>query len=264
MKKLLLSLSLLITGFTFGQITLEKTFSDNEYVMVYKDESNVYYLSITAGSNLITIYNQDYSIYKTVNTQMPSNYIINFIETNTGPNYSVTKHLFNTDDKFEIFIFGYYYDSTTGIPSYQSKIINEDGIIIKEFSNDMQVNYILPYNDPIANKNKMLVYRYSYNGITNTTLQKTELYSLPTSILTTKEINQGGQLSAFPIPTSGILNIVNPRNGNNKIEITDISGKMVHSQTFGNEDKIILQVGKLPKGIYFYRIGSQNGKFIKE
>lgn len=263
MKKLVFFTSLFMTCFGYAQITLEKAFPNNENIITYQDGDQLYYVSTVQGSNLITIYNQDYTVFKTVNSQIPSNYNIYLINSNIYPGYSVSKYLFNADAKMEFFVSGSYYVSDTASYIFQSKIVNEDGIIVKDFG-DVSIGSFYPYTDPVANKNKMVVHKYGL--INNVAWSTDEIYSLPTSSLTTKEINNltGNKLSAFPIPTSSRLNILNPRNGNYLVEITDISGKTVKTKAFGNENQININVADLPRGVYFYKIGNQSSKFIKE
>lgn len=262
MRKIVLLASLAVSTLVFSQITLSKTFLDNEEVLPYKDGNNQYYVSIKKGSNVITIYNQDYSVYKTVNTQIPTNYDLRFVSTESWPFFTVSRYLFNTDNKIEIFVYGSYYNTSTSSAMYSSKIINEDGVIVKDFGN-VGIFGFTPYTDPVTNKNKMLLDEGLYSGTTY--INRVEIYTLPTSSLTTREIAENGnRLTAFPVPTSNILNVINPKNGFHVVEITDVSGKIVKTQNFGNEDRIVLQLSGLPKGLYFYKVGGQSGKFIKE
>ncbi|WP_250252699.1 T9SS type A sorting domain-containing protein [Chryseobacterium sp. Marseille-Q3244] len=66
----------------------------------------------------------------------------------------------------------------------------------------------------------------------------TEAYALPTSVLAAKEIQAGSKLSALPVPTNKILNVMNP-------------GKLVTNKSFSaSEGKISVDVENLPKGVY--------------
>lgn len=79
----------------------------------------------------------------------------------------------------------------------------------------------------------------------------TEVYALPTSVLAAKEIQAGSKLSAFPVPTNKILNVMNP-------------GKLVTNKSFSaSEGKISINVENLPKGTYVYKIGNLSSKFTK-
>ncbi|GEM_PF-1154406 len=72
------------------------------------------------------------------------------------------------------------------------------------------------------------------------------------------------KIKAFPIPTNKTLNIINPQNGANKIEIYDMSGKLILNKIFNSSDnKISIDVENIPKGNYIYKIGDLSSKFIK-
>ena len=91
-----------------------------------------------------------------------------------------------------------------------------------------------------------------------------EVYQLPTSSLSSKEIQTKGKLSAFPVPANKTLNIINPNNGTNVVEIYDASGKLFINKSFPkNENRISVDVENLTKGAYTYKIGNQSAKFIK-
>ena len=112
------------------------------------------------------------------------------------------------------------------------------------------------YYDNTTNKNKLRLY--------NTSTKSTEIYNLNSSSLAVKEIKYKNKLSAYPIPTDNILNIANPENGADKIEIYDTNGKMIIIKSFENSEKTIsLDVENLAEGIYIYKIGNLSSKFIK-
>jgi len=135
------------------------------------------------------------------------------------------------------------------------QIINEDGIVIKNFDNQYYDYDIELFTDKTVNKNKLVLLN---------TADASEVYTLPSSSLASKEIEYQKKLSAFPIPTNKTLNIFNPGNGANKVEVYDVSGKMVVSKSFNiNENRISVKVENLPKGNYIYKIGNLTSKFIK-
>lgn len=83
--------------------------------------------------------------------------------------------------------------------------------------------------------------------------------------LSAKDIDVKNKLSAFPIPSKDIINILNPKNGAAKVEIFDMSGKLLIDQHFGQtENYIAVPIEKLFKGNYMYKIGNQSSKFIKD
>ena len=249
MKKNLFSLllSTIITSYAFGQITLEHSFDTGEQVLVYSDTETLKYITLLGTQ--INIYNSDYSLYKTFSISLPGA----SLSTYDNFNFNVSKHLFNTDDKLEFFVF---YQGSVG----NLVVFNEDGNVIKNFNAYYSYELIDVFHDSTTNTNKLKMGKY----ISGTSDIVFDIFSLPTSSLTTKEITDKNKLTAFPIPTNKNLNIINPNNGNNSLQVYDENGKMVINKFFKNSEKIIsLDVEFLPKGIYIYKIGNINSKFLK-
>lgn len=264
MKKILFSAATFFAAnCAFSQITLEHSFADSEKIHAYTSGNEMFYVSQTTD-NKLKIYNANYALQKTINIPIPSDYRT-LLYTDDGSPYSISKHIFNIDDKYEFMINAYYFDSNTNKVFEKLILINEDGQLIKDFHpNAGTINsnkgFYDVFHDTTTNKNKLLV----ENSITNSNQSQFDVYSLPTSELTTKEIHNKNKLSAFPIPTNKILNVVNPENGINRIEVFDTSGKLVLIKNFANSDrKISLDVENLSKGIYVYKIGDLSSKFIK-
>ena len=247
MKKNLFSLllSTIITSYAFGQITLEKTYS-SENLQVYTNSTETFYYSVGQNLSTIKIYNADYTLKKQFTLASP-------VDISSYDNFILSKNIFNTDNLLEIV-------TTSGnYPNYSIKIYNEDGILVKDFGTGYQFDDEFDfhvYYDSNSNKNKLRLFKSSSNS--------TEIYNLSTNSLTTKEITDKNKLTAFPIPTNKILNIVNPNNGNNSLQVYDENGKIVINKLFTNYEKTIsLDVEFLPKGIYIYKIGNINSKFLK-
>ena len=247
MKKNLFSLllSTIITSYAFGQITLEKTYS-SENLQVYTNSTETFYYSVGQNLSTIKIYNADYTLKKQFTLASP-------VDISSYDNFILSKNIFNTDNLLEIV-------TTSGnYPNYSIKIYNEDGVLVKDFGTGYQFEDEFDfhvYYDTNSNKNKLRLFKSSSNS--------TEIYNLSTNSLTTKEITDKNKLTAFPIPTNKILNIVNPNNGNNSLQVYDENGKIVINKVFTNSEKTIsLDVEFLPKGIYIYKIGNINSKFLK-
>ncbi|PIF45464.1 putative secreted protein (Por secretion system target) [Chryseobacterium sp. 52] len=262
MKKIILSIALIATNYAFSQISLEHSFTDNEDVFVYNKDNSTQYVSMTSD-NKIKIYNSSYILQKTVNVPMPSNHGM-FYSGHFGENsFFMSKHVFNNDDKYEFMVETYFQDTVAGTITYKLLLINEDGNLIKDFHPNPLIkqsseNFEV-YHDNVNNTNKLIVHNW-VNGSSN----QYDVYSLPTTTLTTKAIQLQNKLSAFPIPTNKILNIINPDNGANKVQIYDTSGKLIINKSFSsNDDKISIDVENLTKGIYIYKIGELSSKFIK-
>ena len=259
MKKLLLCAALITANFVFAQLTLEHSFV-NEETYVYSTTTETYYIAKTVD-NKIKIYNSDYSVYKTITVPLPSGYNQIFFNANNN-SFSISKNVFNTDNKIEVLIAAY---SPTQSPTIKLLLINEDGTLLKDFNtnaNSVSAEKFEVFHNAATNSNKIVVHNTAM--VSGNYIEQTEVYALPTSTLTAKEILNKATLSAFPVPTSKILNVMNPGNGANKIEIFDASGKLVLNKSFVTaEDKISIDVEQLTKGTYFYKVGNLSSKFTK-
>ncbi|PWN71327.1 hypothetical protein C1631_001515 [Chryseobacterium phosphatilyticum] len=256
MKKFMLAAAIAITGFTFGQITLDKNFI-SENLQVYTNADETFYYSVGHTMNVVKIYKADYSLYKQFSPTVPTGYSM-FVDQYHN-NFILSKNIFNTDNKLELIITFEKYNTVTYEREYIIKIYNEDGNIIREFgpnykfTDEYDINI---YHDNTSNINKLRLFNQNTNS--------TEIYSLPTTSLSTKEVQSKTKLSAFPNPASKILNITNPENGANKIEIYDSTGKIVLTQNVNVSDsRTSINIETLPVGIYFYQIGAMRSKFIK-
>lgn len=255
MRKILFSTAMLLASIAFGQITLEKSFA-NDNLQVYTNATETFYY--TAGQNMSTIkiYNADYTLKKQFTPTIPSGFEMDISQ---NKNFILSKNIFNNDNLLEIVVNFERWDSTTSSIISIITIYNEDGIIVKDFRQSYRFDDDFDfhvYHDNTANTNKLRLFNESTNS--------TEIYNLSTTSLATKEIQTKNKLSAFPIPTNKILHIYNPKNNANKVDIFDVTGKLMISKSFNaNEDKISVNVENLTKGNYFYNIGDLSSKFIK-
>jgi len=259
MRNFLLSATaIFITNFAFGQLTLEHSFPSNQDARVYNDGTRIYYFvtkyDTSEYRNKIHIYNSDYSLYRTITFPWDTSFDsgVSFIG-----DYGISKYVFNTNDNFEFIVYTYS-NSTQQTRCY---IMDEDGIIIKDLSTYYTgTDDIVIFHDSLNNINKIKL------KLKDTSIAGlVEIYTLPTTVLSAIEFESENELSAFPIPTNNILNVTNPKNGANKIEVFDTSGKLVLNKNFANiEYNISIDVQNLQKGIYIYRIGNSSGKFIKD
>lgn len=256
MKKFLFSVAILATNYAFGQITLEHSFA-NEDLQVYTNATETFYYTASYNSSTIKIYNANYTLKKQFTPSIPAGYQMHISPFNQ---FSLSKNIFNTDNLLEIVVNMSMWDSATSSTISIIRIYNEDGVLIKDFGGNYRefddgFDFHV-FHDNTTGNNKLLLFKES----TNTT----EIYNLGTTSLAAKEIQTKNKLSAYPIPTNKILNVINPQNGANKVEVYDTSGKLVINKSFGTtENKILIDVENLPKGNYIYKIGDLSSKFIK-
>lgn len=247
MKKLLLLVSCCLFGICAeAQINLEHTF-EGDYVVF-----NEKYFVLNLNSNTVNIYNSDYSLYKTVNTTFPSN----LVRTIMFP----SRHLFNSDEKFEFLIYASNYSANSGT----CIICNEDGDIVKNItSTDYSFSTFGIVNDNgsyklLVGKNVHLDYSYSYSY---------DLYSLPGIYEFTEEQNYVSNLNCYPNPAKNIVTLqYNIDKGmTSVINIYDINGRLIETKNVGSDfNEIHLDVTNYPSGIYIYECNGSTNRFIKQ
>lgn len=255
MSRFLFPLFLIGANLLFAQVTLVNSFAENETVFTYTTDSEMFYISETIDNEL-KIFNSDFSVYKTINIPISSDYDCTiWYDSDYYP--LISKYVFNTDDKFEFLV--------KASNSTESKLllIDEDENLLFDFhpnSDFSFANYYEILHDPVNNNNKLNVRNISnISGAVNH-----DIYSLPTSSLSTESVESLNRFTAFPIPTSQTLNLINPRNGSNTIEVYDLNGKQIINKGFTNsDDTISLNVENLSKGTYIVKIGNMTSKFIK-
>lgn len=254
MKKFLLSAAVLATSFIFGQITLEKTYP-SEKLQVYTNATETFYYS--AGENLTTvkIYNADHSLKKQFSPTIPAGHKMNVNYTN----FILSKNVFNTDNLLEIVVAFTKFDAVSGYNISKVVIFNEDGQVVKDFGDGYNFESdedFCVYHDNTTNTNKLKLSKFS--------TASTEIYNLSTNTLAAKEVQSKSKLSAYPNPTNKVLNIMNPGNGTNNVQIYDTSGKLLLNKSFSsNDSNVAVDVESLTKGLYIYKIGELSAKFMK-
>ena len=71
-----------------------------------------------------------------------------------------------------------------------------------------------------------------------------------------------GELTIYPNPTSGIINLSSARECFlSRFEVIDLTGKVVFFGVVNS--KFMLDVSHLPKGIYYLKIDRTTSKFVK-
>ena len=110
----------------FGQITLQHTFS-NDYTMTnrFNTHNATMYYNYNPTTQIINIYNADFSLYKTLTISPPSGY--KFV----GP-LLFSDNLFNTDNLLEFIMI---FQSTSNTDEYEMVLYNENLHIIMDLGN---------------------------------------------------------------------------------------------------------------------------------
>lgn len=256
MKKIGISFILVIAFITVkAQINLEHTFTSNyQGVSWFISNSNgIMYYSITdTTSNQIIIYNQDYSVYKSVTINRPTGY--SMVIANPS------EQLFNTNNEIEFLILFLKYTTQNG---YNTKIIlyNENASVIKDFGTYDYFAY--PYVVSNGNTSKLLIKVNSAN--TNSQFVD-QVYSLPGSPANkVSNLKSSNVRPAFPNPSNTIVNLpYELENGQETImNIYNSNGQLIEQKIIDSAfDRIILNVQSYKQGIYIYSYNGISNRFI--
>jgi hypothetical protein len=246
---------------SYGQIILEKTFTEYSPIKVFNKNTTVYYY--TLNKDTLKVLNQDYSIYKK-------------ISVNKFPEFQPIRvdflgfDIFNTDNLLEYLCL--YGSSTKSI----LKLLNEKGEVLKDFGDVYDYSTYKTSDGKIKFKTiesiqkwvvfDSIVYKDSihYNaGYQNTYI--TKIYSInEKSQLMFKNFNSINTQS-YPNPTKSEINLVyNLEKGENaEISIFDISGKLIESKPIDSmNNQITINVKRYNPGTYVYKYKNISQKFI--
>ncbi|MEB4761346.1 T9SS type A sorting domain-containing protein [Chryseobacterium indologenes] len=263
MKKVLLSAAILVVNFAFSQINILENFDNS--------------------TNLPTGFSGDCSINNTSNFSCSGNNslsisVIPFVpktmiyqSANSVTTGNDVKFKFNykksmSDGAGMTLTVSYKLLKSNGISYYEEdlspiNLSSSDNVNCTEYSATIPKSKITNNNSSIKFTFKLAVSNNatSFNSIFIDNFNVTQQLSL-----STQEIQLDNKLSAYPNPTNKTLNIMNPKNGANKVLVYDASGKLVINKSFSsNEDKIAIDVEALTKGVYIYKIGELSSNFIK-
>jgi hypothetical protein len=246
-KYALLIIYLLVIIDIKAQINFEHSFNGIEqldlggYIYIPKDK-----FFILSSNNTISIYNSDYSLYKTVPYSPPSNYIIGAIGFSS-------KTLFNTDNKYEFVVFL----NTSNYSSYMYQIINEDGTVIKNLGT-YNIGRLMVIAK-IDNSFKLCIYDFS-NSYSNY-----DIYSLPGNPLKINYSVTYELSSPFPNPSQGLITLPYSIADGEKAElrILNIKGQVIKIVTiYGGKNEFTLDTRNYTPGIYMYSYKNITSRFI--
>jgi len=256
MKKIFLILiSLLATANLLAQVTFESSYTFSGTITDI-GEGEYKYFVMDVPLKQCRIYNEDHSIYKTINLTVPSNYYLYDIKY-------VSRHTFNNDDLIELL---YIYSKEEIVNSdkvyrYGMKIVNESGTELMSLTD----GGFAEIKEGSEGK-KLLAYQYIWNE--SYYLVYTNIYAIGGSTKSADNISLSA-LNLYPNPTDEQLTIESTVVSEADIIVHDIYGRKVLQETMipGN-GKYTLQTGNLAAGTYILRIVSdrkvlETGKFEK-
>ncbi len=254
MKQLIILLALFISStFTVkGQINLEHTYSGISAAYIKLPVAGYKYYIMDVPNNQCRLYNNDHSLWKTINLSVPANYYLYDIKY-------VTENLFNSDNSIELLYVSYNYNTASAYYTYDTRIANESGTVLLSVPGG---GYSLVY--PAETGSKLFVWQLNY-AVSPSTVN-TLVYSIPgQSASGTGDFpaeNVTPVRSAFPNPTSGSVTIpyTLPSHINQaELKLFNVKGVMVKSYVIDRTfDNLQLQTNDMPAGMYLYYIESGN------
>jgi len=254
MKKIFISLGLiLLTISSYSQINLEHTFTAGSTLTSYNTNSKgimFYYITDTI-SNQIKIYNQDYSLYKTITIPRPAGYIMSIT--------LLSEQLFNSNSSLE-FICGFYKFNSAGYVS-KIKIYDENLTVLKDFGSYNY--YAYPYVISKGSLNKLILYSLLPNSSSQ---YISEIFSLPGSIPNNvSELNLPNVKPAYPNPAKTIIALpyILEKEQTSLIRIYKLNGQLIEQKLIDSTfDKLLLNVESYQSGVYLYEYNGISNKFI--
>ncbi len=239
-----------------SQVTPEHTYTGVSTAYINLPVAGYKYYAMDVSNSQCKLYNNDHTLWKTINLSIPANYYLCDIQF-------VSENLFNTDNSIEMLYVSCNYNSSLAYYTYDTRIANESGTLLLTVPGGGYSNI---YSAQTGSK--LLVWEYDFSVFPEKI--NTNVYSIPgqeaTRISELTGINRFSLRNAFPNPTSNSVTIpyTLPVNVNMaELNVYNVSGNLVKSfvvdRTF---DTIVIQTNDMSDGMYFYRI--ESGEFKSE
>jgi hypothetical protein len=224
--------------YTLPSLSLEKAYDGAVSRIKLENSGEKYFTSYYPVNNQVQIYNNNHTLWKTINLSTGSPFLSNNV-TNVS---SVSESKINPDTSIEVM-----YTYGTGLleegSDISSRVINENGDVLldAQYVRNLQINEIngLP--------NKIIGYRSSGGQNASTTGL---VYSL--GHLSTSDFNKNAQVVIAPNPAKSFININSSSFPIIEATIYNMNGMVVKKETAQNITKI--DVDKLPSGIYIVNL----------
>lgn len=257
MRTLIIAALLLTTLICKSQINLEHTFNyDQREVYFFNTENSSYFAMFDQQNNQLKIFNQDYSLYKSVNIDIPTGKVPETF-------LFFSSKIFNSDDKIEFLVS--WFDSEDVAVNYTLLLYNEDGVLIKDFGFMFGLPTIYKTTN---NQLKLSIGRETKNNSTNPASlnESTDVYSLPGTLSSNVSLFGNDQkLFAFPNPAKSSINLPYKieQNKNAVMSIFNINGQLIEKKLVDYQfDKIILDISTYSSGTYIYECNGISNQFI--
>lgn len=242
---------LLTFGFADSQITFEHSYDySGDFTKLANSGYKIYIMDVI--NSQCRIYNTDYTLWKTINLNVPANNYLYDIKY-------VSENLFTTDNSLALAYIYYSYDATNQYYTYTAKIIKENGTELMSIPG-CQLLYAVNLGELGT---KMEAYVFDYSQLYYTV--QTRYYDLPGTLVNAiqdQHVDGMAAMRAFPNP-AGVIATIPYSLPNGQFEgiltLTDLQGKTIKTYTVDrNFDRITIETGQLPHGTYLYYIKAGN------
>jgi hypothetical protein len=240
-------LAIVLTATLSAQVQLEHTYNFSGTITELSENEYKYFV-MDVPLKQCRIYDEDHSLYKTINLGVPSGYYLHDVKF-------VTRHLFNADDNIELL----YIYAKTGLVNteevyyYGMKVVSETGGGALMSLTDGGYAEIRETSEGY----KLLAYQYIY--FEGYYLVYTNVYSLGG---TTKALEaETSAMKLFPNPASDMLTVqFDPEQlaSARSLKLVDIQGKTITTKTLQpGTDMTRISVGSLPPGTYIMSLNNE-------
>ena len=255
MKTTIISILLILAGHALnGQIQIENSYSFSG-TLTEIDEGEFKYFVMDVPLKQCRIYNEDHSLYKTINLQIPSGYFLSDVKF-------VSRKTFNSDDNIELL---YTYNKADLINSeyvytYGMKVINELGTVLLNLADGGFAELKTG-----SNGTKLLAYTYTWSE--SFYLVSTNVYSLGGTTKSASSLLKSS-MNIYPNPADETLHVelTDPSmlSGGN-ITISDISGRQVINRPLlPGAGHLSIGTDKMVPGTYILNMVSNDGTRLSE
>lgn len=252
MKQFLFFAYFLVSAqFLSAQVVLEQSYNYSGTFATLEQSGDKFYI-MDVPNEQCKIYNTNHSIWKTINLSIPTDYYlydVNFISEN----------LFNSDNALEILYIYYKYVSSGDYYVYESRIINENGDELLKVPGGGYCEI-----KQVGENNKLMVYVFDYS-VSPYTIQ-TKVYNIgqaATPIMNPVASNQLMLNDAYPNPSNSYFTIpyqIPEGVDFGNLQLLDINGKILQNHNIDSHfDHLKLNTSTLRKGVYLYKISTQDG-----
>lgn len=215
------------------------------------------YCNFNYTTNILTLFNNDHSLYKSITMTPPSGYQIN---TAGNMQYtSISTKVFNTDDLVE---FAFSFLSTGASPVWHMFLYNENLQVIKDFGDNRSSISLFK---TVNNETKCMVTGVTLSGSQYTYYQ--DIYHLPGNLPVdvANIIPVADEQSPFPNPTNSFI-IIPYSLGLNETSVLNIfnqQSQIIDSKIIdGSVTSLRYDVQGLIPGLYFYQYKNVKEKFV--